>query len=517
MSRVSLVLAAFLTAPLALPTPAGAQTVDCSPAAARSSLVRIERPRRPPGTGVVIAKNDDFAIVVTAKHVLENPILRPPEEFTVSFPAAPNVRVPVTWDDDTVFGWSRGGDRDNLDIAIFRVNAPIPTGVSVEDPFFGDISVGGSIVAWGYPASGNGALCSYAGRIRSIGGGEIVADIPVPPGVSGGPMFLQDPDGAIAKLIGLVVRGDTATTAAIDVSQVAGIVRTSLDPRNKRRPHIWPNIRLQERIQLAGLRDFHLVKAGPFTMGSNFRDEKWPEKDGGRKGEKIVTLPDFYMAKFEVTVDQYRECVKVGPPNGCTHIGVKESSPMGDHPVTGVSWYEASAYARWLQQTLRRRQDTPLLLQRLLEANWEIVLPNEPEWEKAARHDGTGAYPWKGNNAKTNLANYGSDVLKAVGEMRCETQCVYALEDMAGNVREWTRSLKQDYPFVAGKADEPAATAPRAVRGGSFEAQPGNVEQDTIRATNRQQADPSHMDKYTGFRVALICRPESKCSWRAPD
>ena len=93
--------------------------------------------------------------------------------------------------------------------------------------------------------------------------------------------------------------------------------------------------------------------------------------------------------------------------------------------------------------------------------------------------------------------------------------CAYGLADMAGNVREWTRSLKLEYPYVAAKAEDPAATGRRAIRGGSYERLFVGAER--VRAANREDAEPDTFDRYTGFRVALICRKDRGCTWQEPD
>ncbi|MBK8541955.1 MAG: SUMF1/EgtB/PvdO family nonheme iron enzyme [Ardenticatenia bacterium] len=50
---------------------------------------------------------------------------------------------------------------------------------------------------------------------------------------------------------------------------------------------------------------------------------------------------------------------------------------LPNHPVMMVSWYEAVAYTHWLTELAQERG--------WLAPGWSIRLPNEPEWEKAAR------------------------------------------------------------------------------------------------------------------------------------
>ena len=509
MSRRCVAIAAFLAGLAQMQGTAAAQTVTCSPKDFRPSLVRIERQSPlPPGTGVVIVSRDNYAIVLTAKHVLERV-----QDFSVYFQVAPDRRVPVKWIDATVFGWPTG-----VDLAVFRVDAAIPAGVTPEDPFAGEVSVGGTVAAWGYPASMRaGTLCSYEGRLLGSAGGQLIADRYVEAGVSGGPMFVLDPQDKAWKLAGIVVRGDgdarEGTAHAIDIRQAATIVATSADPANGGKAHTWPNIVLPSEIPVdARLRSFRKVDRGAFLMGSERGDEQWPAAAGGVSGRKTLTLPAFYMSRFEVTVAQYRECVTAGR---CTHGGRSLSSSEDDYPVVGVTWYEAKGYAEWLQSRLATNPETPRVLRRLLEAGWEIDLPSEEEWEKAARLGGKDMYPW-GNGPNTSYANYNTGTLKTVGSSNCPP-CAYGLSDMAGNVREWTRSLKLEYPYVAAKAEDRTATGRRAIRGGSAKRETAFFGAQVVRATNRQEDEPTRFDEFTGFRVALICREDRGCTWKEPE
>jgi hypothetical protein len=54
------------------------------------------------------------------------------------------------------------------------------------------------------------------------------------------------------------------------------------------------------------------------------------------------------------------------------------------------------------------------------------------------------------------------------------------------------------------------------VRGGSAK-RDGVLSAQVVRASNRQELPPREFDKFTGFRLALICRPERGCSWRPPE
>jgi formylglycine-generating enzyme required for sulfatase activity len=457
--------------------------------------VRIERGPLGSGTGVVIVNRDEYAVVLTAKHVLEGP-----QAFSVVFHAAPERAIAVSWTGETVFGFP-----DDSDLALFRVDGPIPDGVLAEDPFTAGVPVRASVTAWGYPASRNGSLCSFSAPLADIAAGRLIAGVYVPEGVSGGPVFYQDPADGMSKLAGIVSGGDgteqNGTTSSIDIRQAVAIVETSNDPRNNRRPHVWPNIVLPPAM-VDGGRSFIRIAGGPLTLGSNDNDDEKPRHE--------VEVPVFYMGEHEVTVGQFAECVKAG---ACTHSQPGLASARTDHPVVGVSWDDAMAYAEWLRGRLARGTDATL--RRLLNARWQVDLPNEAEWEKSARRSGTGAFPW-GDGFNPSAANYETGQLRVVGQTRCE-QCDPPLADMAGNVREWTRSLKRPYPYVASLAENRADRNRRAVRGGSFRRLSIPTFGAAARAANRQDEQPAYSDAYTGFRVALICLAERGCSWKDPN
>jgi len=188
------------------------------------------------------------------------------------------------------------------------------------------------------------------------------------------------------------------------------------------------------------------VPAGEFIMGEG-------------KQQHTLNLPYSYKAaKYPITNAQYRLFVEdkgYTTQRYWTEAGWAEKEKrkwtgprqsrgepfnLSNHPVVGVSWYEAVAYCRWLTEVLRDCGE--------LAEGWQIRLPTEAEWEKAARGVDGRTYPW----------GEGFDIEKANGkETEVESTCAvgifpdgvspYGCHDMAGNVWEWCATEWGEYPY----------------------------------------------------------------------
>lgn len=243
---------------------------------------------------------------------------------------------------------------------------------------------------------------------------------------------------------------------------------------------------------------FVAIPAGSFTMGSNpaldrmaYENERWSRVQ--RQGEP--TLPLYYIARYETTRAQFAQFV-ADTGMGEQAMAMSDSLP-GDLPVTEVNWPEALAYTRWLEEQLRNSPNTPAEIKEFLESGAHVTLPNEAEWEKAARSDDGRTFPW-GSRPRNNLANIGNDSLVPVGSIPCD-ECAYGLSDMAGNVWELTRSPLRDYPFSPTLDTGNLQAEPLFVmRGGAFSDQLNNV-----RTAVRGAADPGVRNGTIGFRVVI--------------
>ena len=100
--------------------------------------------------------------------------------------------------------------------------------------------------------------------------------------------------------------------------------------------------------------------------------------------------------------------------------------------MVNVAWDDAVAFCRWLSKATHR----------------SFRLPSEAEWENAARGSDGRLYPWGNQAPDEKRCNFGETVgdTTPVGKYPDGVSPCGAL-DMAGNVWEWTGSLKQPYPY----------------------------------------------------------------------
>lgn len=216
--------------------------------------------------------------------------------------------------------------------------------------------------------------------------------------------------------------------------------------------------------------------------------------DMGRPGEeepvRRITVNSFYMDVYEVTNQEFKAFMDAGgynrrefwtdegwqwrqtsrefgfnPANprprywggGETPWESDPNSNLSSTPVVGVSWFEASAYARY-----RGKQ-----------------LPTEAQWEYAARGQSGRIYPW-GDQYNGMLANHGQSMspYHDASDGFRETAPVGSfpggatpegVHDLAGNVMEWCRDWYGDYnPLDTFNPAGPSSGLERVIRGGSW-------------------------------------------------
>ena len=214
-----------------------------------------------------------------------------------------------------------------------------------------------------------------------------------------------------------------------------------------------------------------LIPAGSYMIGSD------QGSDLARPAH-AVSVAAFGIDLHEVTVGDYKAYVdsgRVGSPwNG--------APPPANFPVTGVKWSEASRYCE-----LKHKNGGGL--------------PTEEQWEAAARGSDARLYPW-GTTMDAGLANIQSEHTNgpmAVGSyVRGNTPT--GLQDMIGNVWEWTASSMAPYPGAP--ASVTAQPQYRVIRGGAFNTPAPNA---TTRGFNDPVANRENL-AVTGFRCAMPAR-----------
>ncbi|MBI9085626.1 MAG: SUMF1/EgtB/PvdO family nonheme iron enzyme [Desulfobacterales bacterium] len=252
---------------------------------------------------------------------------------------------------------------------------------------------------------------------------------------------------------------------------------------------------------------FVKIPSGEFLMGSDDSDKRAGKDE---KPRHPVELPEFYMARYPVTVAQFRAFVQ---DSGYDVKGPwQKFSGADNHPVVAVTWHDARAYCQWLTDRLRESTDTSEPLAGLLRnSGWEARLPSEAQWEKAARGGDGRIYPW-GNDSDPDRANYDDTGIGGTSQVGSfpKGESLYGCLDMAGNVWEWTRSLwgkdlfnpTFGYPYDPNdsmREDESADDKMRRVlRGGAF-----NYAVNGVRCAARDRFSPGGRSGGGGFRVVV--------------
>ncbi|MFZ5821402.1 MAG: SUMF1/EgtB/PvdO family nonheme iron enzyme [Chloroflexota bacterium] len=239
------------------------------------------------------------------------------------------------------------------------------------------------------------------------------------------------------------------------------------------------------KITLSNGMEFLRAPAGAFLMGSADDDQLAYDDE---KPQHSVEIPyDYWMARYPVTNTLYNAYVAA---KGIKHP-VKDWEGKKDHPVVSVSWKDALAYCRWLDDLMRAELPPGLALR----------LPSEAEWEKAARGSDGRIYPW-GNQFdpnKCNTSEGGKRGATPVGAYSPQGDSPCGCADMSGNVWEWTRSLWKAYPYKAEDGREvEKESGSRVLRGGSF-----NSLDWSVRCAVRDFDVPYYRLDFLGFRLCV--------------
>jgi formylglycine-generating enzyme required for sulfatase activity len=212
-----------------------------------------------------------------------------------------------------------------------------------------------------------------------------------------------------------------------------------------------------------------MVPGGTFSMGV---------ADGDDCPLREVGVDTFTMGKYEVTNAQYHAfCLATARrlPEFWGMARYHCGPEFPDHPVVGVSWSDAKAYAEWC----------------------DLRLPTEAEWEYAARGGLVGKNFAFGDDIDSTLANFKSAGTERVGRYQPNA---FGLYDMTGNVVEWVADYYDASYYTQGVAVNPPGPTEgkfRVVRGGGWRSGPY-----CNRVYYRNALVPQWVDFNVGFRCA---------------
>ena len=187
-----------------------------------------------------------------------------------------------------------------------------------------------------------------------------------------------------------------------------------------------------------------------FVSAGGYRDTRhWPET------MTIAGKPLSRELAMQKLID------RTGLPAPRQWSGATFPERKGNHPVVGVTWYEAAAYAKWSNKQL----------------------PTQDQWWRAALAEGGAPFPWGHDGATVDLrANFGLTGTMPVGSFPAGVS-QYGCYDMAGNVREWL-------------ADEMPGSTKHIVTGGSWQDSSYMFE-----LAHSEQFDAAFASDAIGFRL----------------
>ena len=239
------------------------------------------------------------------------------------------------------------------------------------------------------------------------------------------------------------------------------------------------------------------IAAGEFYMGSD-RTEALDNE----RSRHLCYLDKYAIDRYPVTCSQYRNFMDSDgyqnrdwwSADGWKWLQVhlvdrplywSENPAVDNHPVCGVSWYEAEAYCNFIGKRL----------------------PTESEWEKAAIWDAANQtqriYPWGEELPNLSLCNHGNNLGNTSPvDKFANGASVAGCCDMLGNVWEWTASIFDAYPGFesypyTGYSQAYFDGEHRVLKGGSWA-----THSQTLRSSFRNWYYPGVRQIIAGFRCA---------------
>lgn len=286
-----------------------------------------------------------------------------------------------------------------------------------------------------------------------------------------------------------VVNADGSLRPVLHVAQLER-PETDPDPAAALRVDATVKYYVPERKEVKNIQplltDMVVVNGGNFMRGSN---------DGNRDEmpRHQIHLGSFAIDVHPVTNEQFvRFLDAMGGEKDSNHhdiIRLRDSrikrtggkltieSGYAKHPVVGVTWYGAVAYAKWVGKRL----------------------PTEAEWEITAYGGLDGALYQTGDDIEKTQANFFSSDTTPVMSYAPNG---YAVFDMAGNVYEWCHDWYgyNYYEVSVQEPDNPKGPLQgvyRVLRGGCWK----SLKED-LRCSRRHRNNPGTVNSTYGFRCA---------------
>jgi formylglycine-generating enzyme required for sulfatase activity len=229
------------------------------------------------------------------------------------------------------------------------------------------------------------------------------------------------------------------------------------------------------------------VLAGDFTMGEG-KDQRTVSLDAFAISKYLITNAQFdaFVQDGGYTDQRWRSCwTRDGLDWKGNATGPKKyggAFDLSNHPVVGVTWYEAVAFCNWLGQKLGQM----------------VSLPTEEQWERAARHTDGRIYPWgakitldHANTAETGIGRTTAAGIFPKGKSECGAL------DLSGNVWEWCLNEYRNPGRVQLEGE-----ASRVLRGGSW-----FYDQVVAAAPYSDRSYPNYRSNGCGVRVCAVLPP----------
>jgi formylglycine-generating enzyme required for sulfatase activity len=187
--------------------------------------------------------------------------------------------------------------------------------------------------------------------------------------------------------------------------------------------------------------------------------DDYHSKDDYFEYPMVVDVPAFAINKYPITNAQFAKFIEVGgyreqkwwtaagwefrEQGWAWNSDKREWGPTGnpwiaprfwqdniqwsgaEQPIMGVSWYESAAFCCWLSEV----------------SGEKIMLPTDPQWQRAAQGDDGRDYPWgndwDGTRCNNSVYPQKSKRTTPVRHYEGRGDSPYGVVDLAGNLMEW--------------------------------------------------------------------------------